>query len=723
MTTFLEILLKVGAGVVVAILFGLAVFIHEFGHFIAARLLGLKVDVFSIGFGPAIWKRRKNGIEYQICCIPLGGYVALPQLDPAGMEKIQGDHESKDAAPQAPLPEIPAWRRVVVALAGPFGNIVLAVFLAWLIYFLPQARIGGPDTIVGDVPEGSAAAEAGFMPDDQILAVNGTRVASWNDFVVECHLSGDVTNGVRVLVQRAGGEVELSAMVAPDSLFETLRIDGLSRKTECLVGAVNEGSAAQSAGILPGDIIASCGGEVLTSPTHMVSLVTAAGENPVTLGILRGSERLELTMTPRFDEEAGRPLIGVLFANPDAKRSPWLVYRNPWRQLKADAGSIVRVLRALVAPRAKGEAGRAAGALGGPVMIFFLLWSQVMAGLVNSLAFLRFLCVNLAILNLLPLPVLDGGHILFAFWEIVTHRKPHPKFVSIVTNAFACLLIGLMLLLVFRDALNLRKIFKPRDAADSSETKEFVFPTPEDIPSLSVPATTNAPAIDGEISAGEWDGAAVIDTFRPPLLAPERAQFAPATVVRVSHDAEYLYVSFECTDDDIDCTGAYSRHDAEIYKEDVTEVYLDAAGDGRCFVELVVAPDGTTLDCLHTFARVPTFGPDLKADAESREGMLDFLEWEMEGLQIAASRTATGWSSEFAIPFATLPRPAQEGSDERAIPRVYGPAPETIRAQFVRYDRLRKAAPNKNLLHQTWSTICEGSPHVSPSRMGFLSLE
>ncbi|MGI6495373.1 MAG: RIP metalloprotease RseP [Kiritimatiellia bacterium] len=464
----LPFLLKICAGIVVALLFGLAVFIHEFGHFLAARLLGLRVDVFSIGFGPAIWKWRRNGIEYRICWIPLGGYVALPQLDPEGMDKIQGG--PAEAADAAPLPPIAPWRRIVVAFAGPFGNAVLAVALAWILYAMPHAYTAGPDTFVGDVVAGSPAAEAGFRPDDRILAVNGAPVAGWNDFAVECHLSGDVTNGVVVRVARDGRELDLPVPVAKDPESGILRIQGLSRKVACLVGQVGEASPAAGAGILPGDRIVACNGAVLGSPAHMIQCISAAGETPVTLAILRGGKTLSLTLTPRFDPELERPLIGILFADPDARRSPWLLYRDPWRQLRADAGSIARILRALVAPRAKGEAGRAASALGGPVMIFFLLWHQVMAGLANSLAFLRFLCVNLAILNLLPLPVLDGGHILFALWELVTRRKPGAKFVALLTNAFAILLIGLMLLLVFRDVLSLSRLFRPRAPSAATAT-------------------------------------------------------------------------------------------------------------------------------------------------------------------------------------------------------------------------------------------------------------
>jgi regulator of sigma E protease len=469
----LPFLLKICAGIVVALLFGLAVFIHEFGHFLAARLLGLRVDVFSIGFGPAIWKWRRNGIEYRICWIPLGGYVALPQLDPEGMDKIQGG--PAEAADAAPLPPIAPWRRIVVAFAGPFGNAVLAVALAWILYAMPHAYTAGPDTFVGDVVAGSPAAEAGFRPDDRILAVNGAPVAGWNDFAVECHLSGDVTNGVVVRVARDGRELDLPVPVAKDPESGILRIQGLSRKVACLVGQVGEASPAAGAGILPGDRIVACNGAVLGSPAHMIQCISAAGETPVTLAILRGGKTLSLTLTPRHEPRAGPPADRHRVRR-DGLRPPFAVAAVPaarWRQLRATTpeGRGARAARPAWRRAQKARPAAPPAAWAAPGDRRAALAPGDGRGSNVALAFLRFLCVNLAlILNLLPLPVLDGGHILFALWELVTRRKPGAKFVALLTNAFAILLIGLMLLLVFRDVLSLSRLFRPRAPSAATAT-------------------------------------------------------------------------------------------------------------------------------------------------------------------------------------------------------------------------------------------------------------
>ncbi len=465
---FSDLFAKILAGVGVALLFSLAVFVHELGHFLAARWMGLAIDAFSIGFGPAIWKRRIGGIEYRVGSIPLGGYVALPQLDPSGMEHIQGEHSEKNPEGEAQgrrLPDIAPWRRIVVALAGPAGNLALACLLAWIVYLAPATGVGCDDLAVGSVATNSAAYAAGMRAGDRIVSVNNTRVANWNEFIIECHLSGDASNGLAVVVSRETRKLQLRLPVTRNSESKLVMIEGLTPRVPCLVGEVNPGSPAALAGMRPHDIVMAIDGCMVVSPEDMIARVSAHGERPVRISLMREGEPMELTMTPAFDAALGRAIIGINFG--ETYTPPWLQYRRPMRQLTNDAKGVVRILRALFAPRTRGEARRAAGGLSGPLVIMVLLWYQVRAGLIVALAFLRFLCVNLALLNLLPLPVLDGGHIVFALWEWITGRKPHPTLVNWLANIFAVLLIGLMILLVFRDALSLPRLLGKQKRAAS----------------------------------------------------------------------------------------------------------------------------------------------------------------------------------------------------------------------------------------------------------------
>ena len=388
----------------VVLLFSFAVFIHEFGHFLAARKLGMKVDAFSIGFGPAIWKKKIDGVEYRVSWILFGGYVALPQLDPAGMEKIQGSHEGgKDGEPgngadaaegaasagqgarDGYVEDSPAWKRIVVSVAGPFGNIVLAVALAVFLSLVPWPRFGELGTEVGSVIPDGPAAGSGIAAGDMVLAVNSHPVRTWFELTTEVQIAGD-------------------------------------RETELKVRTKD------------------------------------------------GSESV-VKVTPKRDAATGACYVGLHSVDKRNCGAYWMPARNPLEQLKWDAMSIVRVLKALVTPK---ESGRVAKSIGGPIMIAQELYENVREDFWDALGFLRFLCINLAILNLLPIPVLDGGHCMFALYEIVARKKPRRQVVDAITNVFGYLFIALFVWLVWSDSSRIWRVKRAEaemraDAAASAE--------------------------------------------------------------------------------------------------------------------------------------------------------------------------------------------------------------------------------------------------------------
>lgn len=452
----LRILWAVGA----IILFGVAVLVHEFGHFLAAKLLGFKVDAFSIGFGPALVKWRRGGVEYRIGCIPLGGYVALPQLDPSEMDVIQG--KNSDSAERAAIPAVAPWKRIIVAVAGPFGNVVLAVFLAFFIYiFSSPEDFGGVGTTIGRVDEGGAAETAGLRAGDRLVSIGGNEVSCWNEVAVECILGAGVEEGLDVVVDRGGERLELKVPVEADESLGYASIPGVSPRITCQVGDFTETSVAREAGMRKGDVIVAIDGVELNDPQDMIDRVVAGGERSREFLVrrLRTGALETIAVAPVMNEETGRPMIGVAFADAESANQPWMMYRRPSLQLANDAKSIFRILRALFAPRAKGEAKSAAKGMGGALTLFVVFWIQIQSGLIHTLAFLRYLCVNLAVINLLPLPVLDGGHVLFALLETITRRKPSAKLTGWIYNVFAVLLIGLMAILLLRDVLRLGKMF------------------------------------------------------------------------------------------------------------------------------------------------------------------------------------------------------------------------------------------------------------------------
>ena len=371
----MEFIWTVLAIVACILLFSFAIFIHEFGHFIVAKFLGFKVEVFSIGFGPALWKKTIGGVEYRISAIPFGGYVALPQLDPAGTKALENGNdkdaekgESDAAAEKNPATPI---NRILVAFAGPFGNIVLAVFLAILLSLVSGAHFGETPAEIGSVLEQGPADKGGMKAGDKVVSINGHTVKTWTDMQTEIQIAG--TEPTKVLVQR-------------------------------------------------------------------------------------GADQKELTITPLRDEVTGAcAILAVSTTNGVAKAAAWMPARSPLKQLQWDAEQIVRVLKALVTPK---ESKAAAKALGGPVMIAEGLYKQVRHNGWDALGFLRFLDINLAILNLLPIPVLDGGLIFFALFELLTRRKPPKKLVDNLSIFFMWMFLSLMIFLVFRDVGRSRRIHK-----------------------------------------------------------------------------------------------------------------------------------------------------------------------------------------------------------------------------------------------------------------------
>jgi regulator of sigma E protease len=223
-------------------------------------------------------------------------------------------------------------------------------------------------------------------------------------------------------------------------------IEGIEPAIPCLFGSVTKGSPADRAGIKSGDMALEFNGVAILGREHFTELVQAAKPGfPAALVVERKGEPLALSIVPEYSTEYKRIMVGVQLGGSGL---PWMLYRNPVDQIKYDALAIVRVLKALVTPA---EAKQAAGGLGGPIAIFTMLTMSIKMGLVNTLGLIRFLNINLAILNLLPIPVLDGGHIVFSLWHGITRRKVNVKIQTALINFFAVLLIGAILIISFND--------------------------------------------------------------------------------------------------------------------------------------------------------------------------------------------------------------------------------------------------------------------------------
>jgi regulator of sigma E protease len=531
---------------ILVLFFSFTIFVHELGHFLVARKLGFVVRVFSIGFGPAIWQKRINGILYKISWVPFGGYVSLPQLDPTGMELVQGkddggekDEKKKDDIEDQirTLPNLPAWKKILVAVWGAGGNIVLACVIAWCIYLHPDAVTGDSGPVKIMVREGSEAHDKGLRTGDSIVGVNGKSIDSLYEFRVESLLGTGQTNVLQLSVISKEGSREIS-LDSREGGLGLVDIEGVGYLSSCVIGGFTTNSPSRDAGFKLGDIVRKIDGEdvlywqhlldlsddkagktvsmvverngeaiektvelgqaredlplcevaevttkssaekagvaagdqvlmfdgiAIMGVDHLMDLVASRGGEEVKIVLQRNGEVITKTVIPEYSEEYKRAMIGTVLIGVSAyaprgisevlgmqlgRVQPWMQYKTPRDQIHGDASMLFRMLKAFVTPK---EAGKAAKGVGGPVAIFMALWASIQVSYLNALGFLRFLNINLAIINLLPIPILDGGHIVFALWEGITRRRIHPKVVNVLMNVCGALLLGVMLVITFKD--------------------------------------------------------------------------------------------------------------------------------------------------------------------------------------------------------------------------------------------------------------------------------
>lgn len=422
----------------VAVLFGLAIFVHEYGHYRMARWLGLRIEGFSIGFGPRLvsWTDR-HGVLWALRWIPLGGFVKLPQMITS--EVIEG-------ASSPEMPSISPRAKIAVALAGPAMNVVLAFVLATLVWWvgLPVAL---NHTVVGYIRPGSPEEQAGVREGDRIVSVQGKAVASWEDVQVEAALA--LTNVLTLSLERTNGSkavVTVPTEYQPDLKLKYLRI---GPRDHPAIRQVNPGSPAEAAGLREGDLLVSFDGVQVVGQRQLVDLIQARAGREASLEVTRDGQPVRLRVTPQLDPEANVGRIGVMLGA--ASAPVYTVQRpgpTPWKQVSGTVQRIGQFFQALVHPKAS-KVG--VENLNGPVRIFDMLARELKADLRRALALMVVLNINLALLNLLPLPVLDGGHILFSLIEILTFRRIPARLQEIVTMISGALLLSLMLFVLLND--------------------------------------------------------------------------------------------------------------------------------------------------------------------------------------------------------------------------------------------------------------------------------
>ena len=435
--------------------FNLLIFVHELGHFLAARWRGLRIDRFAIWFGKPVWKKKINGIEYALGTIPAGGYVALPQM--ATMEAIEGKSESTDQ----PLPPISALDKIIVAFAGPLFSFLLAGAFAVVVW-----GVGRPvneednSTTIGWADPTGPAWRAGLRPGDQILEVDDHPVTSFSTPSPDGVKWRIITSkGTNIAIKYLRDGKDFMAFVTPTNRptkwYErrALRQIYVDPARKAIIGELATNSPAALAGLRDGDEIVSMNGETVHSYYPIIraeEAMTNGAVQPLTLGVRRGTNEFRSTLVaekPLKPAKSG-PSLGILAWRLDTDVK--LIHPRPASQIRESVGQIAATLSAVFSR--KGDIG--IQQLGGPVMIIRLytnLFGDDENGWRRVLWWSVVLNVNLALLNLLPFPVLDGGHIMLALIEVVRRRPVSAKVLQYLQTACAVLLIGFMLFIAFFD--------------------------------------------------------------------------------------------------------------------------------------------------------------------------------------------------------------------------------------------------------------------------------
>ncbi len=522
------------------ILLSILIFVHEFGHFLAARIAQVGVLKFSLGFGPKIIGKKIGETEYVLSWIPLGGFVKL--LGEQGNEELPPEDEKRSFFKQ------PVWKRMLIVAAGPFFNFLLAIVIFVIVYMhgipnlVPVIGRISPDSVagkagilsgdkilsidnkkitywsevepiideskgreirivvqrgdqqkiitvkptlskvknvfgeeesiyliegmipvnnmvavVGEVSPDSAAKEAGFLNGDKILSLNGKKITYWEE--IRPIINASKGNEVRIVVQRGNDEKTITVkprLSKEKNIYgEDVYLIGISTAgyIHSIVGEILPDSAAKAAGILTGDKILSINDKRIDYWEQINPIITNSKGNEIRIVVQRGNDEKTITVKPKLsgiESILGKDatyIIGILPANDEIieRKNPLAAitasFSKTWELSKLTVIAVEKIIEGVISPRT----------LGGPIFIAQAAGKQVKEGIIPFILFMAILSINLGVINLFPIPVLDGGHIFFYMIEIVTRREINLKFKEMSQQIGFVVLLMLMLFVIFID--------------------------------------------------------------------------------------------------------------------------------------------------------------------------------------------------------------------------------------------------------------------------------
>jgi regulator of sigma E protease len=423
---------------------GVIVFIHELGHFASAKMFGMRVERFSIGFPPRAFGKKIGETDYCISWVPIGGYVKI-----AGMVDESMDTEFLEKSPESwEFRSKPVWQRAVVMSAGVFMNLVLAVSIFWgLIY--TQGKTVRPVTEVGYIIDESIAEKSGFEVYDKILAVNGSSVSRWDEIeslVYAEYMGKDLT----FTVERGGFEVliDVPRSDIPDVTQE--RFGLFPRGLVAVVGDVQSGKPAESIGMASGDTIIAIN-NIPVSYAQLAPTIRKNAGSEIMLSWNRGDSSITKAVTPTEEGVIGISLLAV-YRGPIERIEYSLFEAFPVgvREVWFTSGVFFTNILQLFTGEASLERS-----VGGPVRIAQMANRSAEGGLASFLGFMALLSISLALLNILPFPALDGGHLVFLGYEAIFRKEVPNKIKIVIQQAGIVLLLVFMAFVLYNDVVNL----------------------------------------------------------------------------------------------------------------------------------------------------------------------------------------------------------------------------------------------------------------------------
>src|SRR2546423_3732700 len=456
----------------VLVLFNLMIVVHELGHFLAARWRGLYIERFGVWFGKPLWKKTINGVQYSLGSLPFGGFVALPQLAP--MDIIEG----KADVDRARLPKISALDKIIVAVAGPMFSLFLALCFAIVVW-----TVGHPvseadsTTVIGYVMPDSPAEKAGLKPGDKILSVDDKpvrRFMGMNDSV-----SWNVVRreGKKIAVKFQRADKEQTVWVEPYKA-ETR---GWRRKSirqllvypaeTPIIAKVEPNTPAAAAGLRSGDIIRGFNQTPIYNPIALLEYISKHPNDELVVHVERAGSKFDGRVKPTLLPTNGqmKPRIGIQW---DTTGIGSTQHPNPIEQVYNSVTSTLKTIGAVASPKSDVKLQHLSGPVGIGNLLYRLFGSEY--GWRLALWFSVILNVNLAIINMVPLPVLDGGHVMLAMIEGVRRKPLNIRLLEIVNTGCAMLIIGYMLYITFFDVQDLPFIKNTLDKLEVQPTPKAV---------------------------------------------------------------------------------------------------------------------------------------------------------------------------------------------------------------------------------------------------------